>query len=162
MIFVTVGTENFPFDRLIRAVDSGVRDKSLSDEVFMQIGTSTYKPKNCCWKRFMEFNEMVDFIKKARITITHAGIGTILLCSTLSKVSLVFPRRRRYAEHVDDHQIKFAKRMEKEGEILAAYNEVELVDKIQKYDFLIRKTGIVDNNSRSEEDLVSYLARLLK
>jgi len=161
MIFVTVGTENFPFDRLIRTVDRGIKDKSFSDQVFMQIGGSTYEPKNCSWKRFVEFGIIIDLIRKARIIITHAGTGSVLLCLTLNKIPLVFPRYHKYGEHLDDHQIAFTKRMEQEGKVLAAYDEIELVNKIQNYDSLIREINVVDNNTRHKEGLASYLAKLL-
>lgn len=161
MIFVTVGTEKFPFDRLIRIIDIAVKDKSFSDEVFMQIGTSSYKPKNCSWKRFIEFNEMIDFIKKAKITITHAGVGTLLLSLTLNKIPLLFPRRKQYAEHLDDHQIEFTEKIEKEGKVIAAYNELDLISKIQNYDSLMRKITNMDSDRKFKEDLVNYLTKLL-
>jgi len=162
MIFVTVGTEKFPFDRLIKIVDKKIEDKSIDDEVFMQIGVSNYEPKKCSWKRFIQFNETVNFIKKARIVIAHGGVGTILLCFTLNKIPLVFPRRKQYGEHLDDHQIKFTKRMEKQGKIFAAYNEVELINEIQNYDFLMRKMTNKDNHREFKKNLVSYLTKLLR
>lgn len=161
MIFVTVGTEKFPFDRLIKIVDTAIKDRSFSDEVFMQIATSGYKPKNCPWKRFIEFNEMIDFIKKARITITHAGVGTLLLSLTLNKIPLLFPRDKKYDEHLDDHQIELAETMEQEGRVLVAYDQKELLNKIQNYDSLMRQMTNMDNNRKFKEDLVSYLTKLL-
>lgn len=160
MIFVTVGTENFPFDRFVRAVDRGIKDKSFRDEVFMQIGASTYKPKNCSWKRFIEFGIMIDLIKKARIIITHAGAGSTLLCLTLNKIPLIFPRYHKYGEHIDDHQIEFTKRMEAEGKILAAYDGAELIKKIKHYDLLSSQLR-TKNNFQLKGDLASHLRNLL-
>ena len=44
MIFVTVGTHEQPFNRLIQKIDELVRDGEIEDDVFMQIGYSTYEP----------------------------------------------------------------------------------------------------------------------
>lgn len=162
MIFITVGVEEYPFDRLIKIVDRKIKDKSINDKVFIQIGTSTYEPKNCSWKRFIKFSEMINFIKKARIIITHGGVGTILLCFELSKIPLAFPRHKQYGELPDDHQVEFMRRMEKEGKVIAVYNEVELINKIQNYDSLMRKMiNKMTNNREFKEDLVSYLTKLL-
>ena len=47
MIFVTVGTHEQPFNRLIRKIDELKRDGIIKEEVIMQIGYSTYEPKYC-------------------------------------------------------------------------------------------------------------------
>lgn len=160
MIFVTVGTEDFPFDRLVRIADRGIKYKSLNDRIFVQIGTSTYEPKNCSWKRFMEFGIMIRLIRKARMVITHGGAGSILMCLALNKIPLVFPRYHKYGEHLDDHQVEFTKRMETEGKILAVYDEAELIDRVEHYDLLSSKLR-TNSNSQLEGDLAGHLRELL-
>ncbi len=44
MIFVTVGTHEQPFNRLIKEVDRLVETGIIKDEVFIQTGYSTYEP----------------------------------------------------------------------------------------------------------------------
>ena len=51
MIFVTVGTHEQPFNRLIQKIDELVRDGEIEDDVFMQIGYSTYEPKYTKWEK---------------------------------------------------------------------------------------------------------------
>ena len=46
MTFVTLGTQNFPFDRLLELVDRLIGDGILHGEVFAQSGCSTYAPKH--------------------------------------------------------------------------------------------------------------------
>ena len=48
MIFVTVGTHEQQFNRLIEYVDR----LNLDEDVFIQTGYSTYIPKNCRWNDF--------------------------------------------------------------------------------------------------------------
>ena len=50
MIFVTVGSRNYPFDRLFIKLDELFDKGILKGEIFAQIGTSKYKPKNYKYK----------------------------------------------------------------------------------------------------------------
>ena len=45
MIFVTVGTHEQPFNRLIECVDNLKKDETITEEVVIQTGYSTYEPK---------------------------------------------------------------------------------------------------------------------
>ena len=47
MIFVTVGTHEQQFNRLIKFIDELKRDKVIVEDVIMQTGFCTYKPKYC-------------------------------------------------------------------------------------------------------------------
>ena len=44
MIFVTVGTQKFPFNRLLKKVDQLARDGVITEEVFIQTGNGDYIP----------------------------------------------------------------------------------------------------------------------
>ena len=121
MIFLTVGTQ-FPFDRLVQAVDNIFEEALLGEEIFAQIGASLYKPRNfecvsCLDKRLFE-----RWVQKASAIIGHAGMGTITMALDNEKPILVMPRLRRYAEVVNDHQVAIAQRFEQLGHILAAYS----------------------------------------
>ena len=59
MIFVTVGTHEQPFNRLIQAVDDLKRDGIITEEVIMQTGFSTYEPKYCKWDKLIPYKQMV-------------------------------------------------------------------------------------------------------
>lgn len=56
MIFVTVGTHEQPFNRLIKKVDELIGDGKITENVFMQTGYSTYEPKNCEWSPFLSYS----------------------------------------------------------------------------------------------------------
>ena len=45
-IFVTVGSRNYPFDRLFRKLDELCEDGIIQGEMFAQTGTSTYSPQH--------------------------------------------------------------------------------------------------------------------
>ena len=71
MIFVTVGTHEQPFNRLIKEVDRLKKEGIITDEVFIQTGFSTYEPQYCDWKNIISYSEMEDYMNRADIIITH-------------------------------------------------------------------------------------------
>lgn len=122
MIFVTVGTHEQPFDRLIRYLDK----KRYEEEVFIQIGYSAYIPQNCRWEKMIPHNEMLAYAEKADIIITHGGPGSIMLALQYGKVPIVVPRQKQFGEHVNNHQVDFTRRLEQDGKIIAIY-EIDLL-----------------------------------
>jgi len=78
MIFVTVGTHEQPFNRLIQKVDELKRDGVIKDDVIIQTGFSTYKPKYCQWSKLISYQQMVKNVADARIVITHGGARDII------------------------------------------------------------------------------------
>jgi UDP-N-acetylglucosamine transferase subunit ALG13 len=133
MIFVTVGTHEQPFDRLIKEIDNLVKERIIKEEVFVQLGYSNYTPKYCEYSKLIGYEDMIAKTTQARIVITHGGPGSIMLPLSLNKIPIVVPRQEQYGEHVDNHQVLFSKRLEKEGKILAVYEIEQLRDKIINY-----------------------------
>ena len=131
MIFLTVGTQ-FPFDRLVKAVDEAIDQGLLEEEVWAQIGQSSYQPRN--FKKtavFLDKNIFDQWMRKASKVISHAGIGSITPALDEAKPLLVMPRLRKYGEVVNDHQVDIIHKFEKSGYLLAAYGEKDLPGKIE-------------------------------
>ena len=119
MLVVTVGTERFPFDRLLRAVDEAA-ERFRGEEVFVQTGHSTYRPAHCRWARVLPYAELTERLRAARIIISHAGVGSFVSCARAGKIPILVPRRRQFGEHVDDHQVAWAARMATLGHAVLA------------------------------------------
>lgn len=134
MIFVTVGTHEQQFNRLVEEVDNLIETKVIEEEVIIQSGYSEYIPRNCQSVKLIGYNEMEGLIKRSRIVITHGGPGSIFSALNNRIVPIVVPRNPNFAEHVDEHQIEFCKKMEKDSRILAVYDISELKDKIVNYE----------------------------
>ncbi|MDR1606741.1 MAG: multidrug MFS transporter [Streptococcaceae bacterium] len=115
MIFVTVGTHEQAFDRLIQGVDELIADGTITEDVLMQIGYSTYEPKHAKWTKVIGYEEMRDLEEKATTIITHGGPATIMAAISSGKSPIVVPRQLQYAEHVNDHQIDFALKVQAAG-----------------------------------------------
>jgi UDP-N-acetylglucosamine transferase subunit ALG13 len=159
MIFVSVGTEKFSFDRLLRTIDKGLENKEINQKVFAQIGVSKYKPQLFAYKDFIDFSEMTEFIQKANIIVTHAGVGSTILSCILHRIPIIVPRYVNLGEHLDDHQVEFAKRMEGEEKILAAYDERDIIYKIKNYNHLIGRLKSARSYS-NKDSLVNYLRQI--
>lgn len=111
MIFVTVGTHEQSFNRLIEAVDNLVRDNQIIEPVFMQIGYSTYLPKYTEYSKFLDFEKMNHMIESADVIVTHGGPASFLNAISSGKRPVVVPRQLKFNEHVNNHQLEFAEQI---------------------------------------------------
>ena len=108
MIFVAVGTQKFQFNRLLREIDTLIEANHIKDTIFAQIGNSDYTPENYSYNAMMSKNDFDEKIAACDLLITHSGVGTIVTGLRLAKPVIVVPRLKRYAEHIDDHQVQIA------------------------------------------------------
>ena len=131
MIFLTVGTQ-FPFDRLVTAIDRLFDTGAIHDEVFAQIGQSSYKPRHFPAVASLEKEAFDDRFRRASAVISHAGMGAITMALDHGKPLLVMPRRRDYREVVNDHQGALADKFEALGHILVARDETQLRAQVQQ------------------------------
>lgn len=106
MIFITLGSQKFQFNRLLRAVDELIEKGIIEDEVFAQVGYSDYEPKHFDYKQFLDREEFAVQESKCDILITHGGTGAIIGAVKKGKKVIAVPRLAKYGEHVDNHQIQ--------------------------------------------------------
>lgn len=111
MIFVTVGTNEAPFDRLLRTVDVVPR----AEPTVVQFGSCTVRPAGAACVPYLSFEQMIDCMRRARVVVTHAGTGSVLVALEQGKRPIVVPRLRRHGEAVDDHQLRLAVELAGEG-----------------------------------------------
>jgi beta-1,4-N-acetylglucosaminyltransferase len=130
MIFVTVGNHFQSFDRLIKKVDDIA--SRLPHEIVIQRGYSGYRPQHTKHFDFVPISTAVEYIKTSDLVISHAGIGTIILCKEYGIPLIIFPRRKKYGEHGTDHQMEIAQALEerKDVNIYMIYEEDQLGEKI--------------------------------
>jgi UDP-N-acetylglucosamine transferase subunit ALG13 len=107
MILVTVGMHNQGFDRLIRAADELA--SQIDEKVYIQYGSSNYVPLHAECSQWTTSSHMEQLTGNARIVITHAAAGAIILAITLAKPLVVVPRAKGFREHIDDHQQQLAR-----------------------------------------------------
>ena len=106
MIFVTLGSQKFQFNRLLIELDKLVEEKKISNDIFAQIGYSDYKPKNYEFKEFLDREQFAEIMERCEIVITHGGTGAIVGAVKREKKVIAVPRLAKFGEHVDDHQLQ--------------------------------------------------------
>lgn len=165
MIFVTVGTHEQPFDRLVRCVDEMKGKGLITEEVIIQTGFSTYEPKHCTWSKLIPHKELVEHVKDARIIVTHGGPASFIAPLQLGKIPIVMPRKFDHDEHVNNHQVDFAHAVaQRNRNILVAETAEELERLILDYDELVKNMPIqvTSNKEKFNEDLTRVVAELME
>ena len=124
-IFITLGSQKFQFNRLLKAIDKLCENKGINSEIFAQIGYSDYKPINYNYKEFLDHDEFGREMDKADIVITHGGTGAIIGAVKKGKKVIAVPRLAKYGEHVDDHQLQLIEQF-KELNLIYACEDMDL------------------------------------
>jgi UDP-N-acetylglucosamine transferase subunit ALG13 len=156
VILVTVGTE-LPFDRLLKAVDQWAETRGRSD-VFAQIGANAWEPAHFPFRDFMEPAEFSERLRSSDLIVAHAGMGTILSALHYGKALLVMPRRAGLGEQRNDHQLATAGRLLEMGKINVAFDEQELIHKLDRVDQLVAGARI---GPAAGEELLAALRQFI-
>lgn len=156
MIFVTVGTHEQPFNRLIKCMDDLKKDEIILEDVIIQTGYGTYEPKYCRWQKLFPYQEMIKLVDEARIVITHGGPSSFIMPLQIGKTPVVVPRKHEFNEHVNDHQVSFSKAVaERMGTIIVVEDVDKLGEAIINYDEIVgeMESGLKSNNRLFNEEL---------
>lgn len=165
MIFVTVGTHEQPFDRLVKCVDELKRDGLIKDQVFIQTGFSKYEPQYCEWCQMIPYRKMDELISAARIVITHGGPSSFVAPLKIGKIPIVVPRRREFGEHVNDHQVEFCRAVAQHQKNIIKVEDVStLGDVLDNYDSIVLEMapGLISNNKHFVENFESIVNELME
>lgn len=156
LIFLCVGSREYPFERLLKEVDHLIDIKLIKEPVFAQIGNTVYQPKNYMFKPFLSKDEFESYQRKASIIISHGGTGALISSLKLGKRVIAVPRLEKFKEHTDDHQLQICSVLEHKGYLVSVYNIVDLKHKLHyiKTDFNIKK---YDNVSKVIEVIVNFI-----
>lgn len=149
MIFVTVGTHEQQFNRLVEYMDKWAAEHD--EEVVIQTGFSTYEPKKVEWSKLYPYKTMIEMVDKARIVITHGGPSSFIMPLQIGKIPVVVPRKYEFDEHVNNHQVDFSKAVaERQGNIIVVQDIEKLGETIEKYDEIVggMRNGLESNNQK--------------
>ena len=163
MIFVTVGTHEQPFNRLIEQMDRWA--ECHDEEVVIQTGFSTYEPKKARWSKLFPYPAMVEMIDEARIIITHGGPSSFIMPLQIGKIPIVVPRKHEFAEHVNNHQVDFCNQVAKrQNNIIVVEDVNKLGETIEKYAEIVgtMKGGMVSNNEKFCAEFSRIVDELVK
>lgn len=117
MILVTVGTHPQGFDRLVHSMDELA--SGLEEEVVIQYGSSSFEPHHARSFRFTDSQQMETLTQQARVVVTHAAAGAIIVGFQNRKRLVLVPRLRCYGEHFDDHQLQLSRALHEQRRAVA-------------------------------------------
>ena len=159
MIFVTVGTHEQPFDRLLVAINHYAAEKNLSKEqIIVQKGFSKLKLENVTSEAMFSAKQMNSFYNEAEVIITHGGPGSMFPAWLLGKQVVAVPRQHQFKEHVDDHQVEFCEFVEKSGKAICVHNISALPLAIET---VIANSTKIDHHSKTSAFVEKFEKELL-
>ena len=132
MIFVTLGTNDKQFTRLLDACEKAIEEKAIADRVVVQAGFTKYESKNMEIFDYMDRDQFSTFMNSADLVITHGGVGTIMTALKERKKILAAARLSEYHEHVNDHQIQLLTSFEKEGYLIYMHDLSDIKPYLEK------------------------------
>ena len=109
MILILLGTQDKPFERILKAVSSEIKKGNIKEKVIAQVGCTKFDDDKIEMFDFISKDEIASLIDKARIIIAHGGVGIITECINKNKKVIVVPRLKKYKEHTNDHQLQITK-----------------------------------------------------
>jgi UDP-N-acetylglucosamine transferase subunit ALG13 len=111
LVFVSVGTDHHPFDRLVRWVDAWLPE---GVQCVVQHGTSA-PPRRAEGVDYLDHGALTSLLDEAAVVVCHGGPTTITESRRHGRRPIVVPRSPAQGEHVDDHQQRFCARMGAKG-----------------------------------------------
>lgn len=124
MILVTLGTQDKPFDRLLKKIDAQIKKGNIKDEVIVQAGCTKYTSKNMKIFDLIPMDEFDELMDKCDLLITHGGVGSIIGALKKHKKVIAAARLAKYGEHINDHQKQIIENFDKKGYIIPLNDEI--------------------------------------
>ena len=136
MIFVTLGTQDKDFSRLLKAIDKEIIKGNIKEKVVVQAGYTKYESPNMEIFDLIPTDEFEKMIKKSSLIITHGGVGSILSAIKNNKPVIAAARLKKFKEHTNDHQKQIIKEFSDAGYILELrdFNKLgKLIEKLKSF-----------------------------
>ena len=118
MIFVTLGTNDKRFDRLLKAVEKAIKDGQINEEVIAQVGFTSYESDLMQVVEYCNQSEFEDYLNRASLVICHGGVGSIMSALQKDKIILAAARLQEHGEHVNNHQLELLTAFEDDGYLI--------------------------------------------
>lgn len=160
MIFVTLGSQKFQFDRLLQKLDELIEKGVITEPVTAQIGASNYLPKHFEYVRFMDREQFAKTMDACEIVVTHGGTGVIITAVKKGKKVIAVPRLAMYGEHVDDHQLQLLQQFD-ELQIICACYDLDMFEEFYKGIREREFRTYVSNTHVIIESIEEYLSTLI-
>ena len=159
MILVLLGTQDKPFLRLLKAVKEVKEKGNIKDKIIAQVGCTNFNCDNIETFDFIQKEELQTLIDKARVIITHAGVGTIIECLNKDKKVIVVPRLKKYKEHTNNHQLEITKEFASKNYVLPLYDTKNLSLTLEKLK-TFKPDKYESNSTHFQNKIKEYIDKL--
>lgn len=129
-ILVAVGTDRHRFDRLIGWLEDWHAAAADRAELIVQYGHSR-APELAGAIDFLDHDALQQAMQRATLVVCHGGPATILEARRHRHLPIVVPRDPTLDEHVDDHQMLFARRLADAGLIRLCQSRTALFEALE-------------------------------
>jgi UDP-N-acetylglucosamine--N-acetylmuramyl-(pentapeptide) pyrophosphoryl-undecaprenol N-acetylglucosamine transferase len=127
---VTLGTsESYGFRRL---VDNVRRVLPPEVEVLWQVGSTDISDLHIDAHATVPARELDQAIADADVVISHCGTGAAITAIEAGKCPVLVPRRKKFHEHIDDHQLQTAEQLGIRGLAVAVEADELTLDHIMR------------------------------
>ena len=157
MIFVSLGTQDKSFTRLVEKIEELKKSGKIKEEVVVQLGNTKYKSEFIKCIDFMSMEDFDKYLKNSRYLITHGGVGTILTALKYNKKVIAVPRLSKYNEHVNDHQLELIEALSLDNYILGCKTLDDLEENINKISKFIPK-----KYKSNQDNFIELIKRLIE
>lgn len=157
MIFVTLGTQDKAFTRLLKDIDNEIEKGTIKEKVIVQAGFTKYESKHMDIFDLLDKDDFDNYIKKCDLLITHGGVGSILTGLKNNKKVIASPRLAKYNEHMNDHQTQIIDKFSTAGYIMA-YNEGDDLGKIIEASKHFKPKKYISNTDNMIKIITDFIA----
>ncbi len=106
MIFISLGTQNHSFERLLKEIEECIDLGIITQKVIIQAGYTQFFSNKMEVFDYVDADTFATHINECELFICHGGVGSILTAIQQGKKVIAIARLKKYKEHVNDHQVE--------------------------------------------------------
>ncbi len=156
LIFVTLGTQDKSFERLLTAIQTQIDNGNITDRVVVQAGYTKFKSNDMDVFDLLPIDEFEKYMEKCNLLITHGGVGSIINGLKRNKVVIAAPRLKQYGEHTNDHQLQIIDNFSESG-YLIKLDDFDKLDEVLAIAKNFKPNKYVSNTQSFIEKLEKYI-----
>lgn len=132
MIFVSLGTQDRSFKRLLEAVEHQIELGNIKEKVIVQAGVTKFESKYMEIFDLISVEEYEKLISECNVLICHGGVGTIIDGLKRKKKVIAAARLKEFDEHQNNHQKQIIHEFVKNGLVLELEDFEKLDEKLKE------------------------------
>lgn len=134
MILVMLGTNPYPFTRLLKAVDEW--SQKTGEKVIAQTGHTSVIGISLECHDFVGHDQILEWIYQAEFVISQGGFGSLKDCIEMGKPIIAVPRYIELGESLDS-QLELVDDLSNEGRVVSLTDIRKLecsIDEVRKFE----------------------------